>query len=410
MARPYSVPHDLKWFQLGTIVCTSFCLPSILIGAQIARQFGAGIAISSILVANLMLWLIAMAVISMASDDRSNSIENVKVYLGKYGALFMWLTLMASILNWFVLQINEVIPSIGAYFGHMDNRTLVRLGAALGFFTTLLSVGGIRLIKWVTLISFPFVFLYYMYTIFHSDFSLYTKPFTWGLSTPAIVSATLILIPGAINLPTLFRFSRSKSDSYVGLAIMFILISLFECSSIWMKFTENWTLIYEGVFYSFLTLIFITLTLIYINLINIFFASACWETYVPRFEGPKGYVVTGLLGTAAYTFIQVSDPLLYIGHLSNAYLANLGAIILIAFLVQIIIRHRPRKFEKIINNICWAIGCIASTLLVIQNPENDASPILFGMGYSALAYLVIIFIEETTWATKKLLKNEYTPS
>ncbi len=407
MPHSFHVTHDLKWFQLGTIISTSFPIPSILVGGQLAKQYGPGIAICSVLAANLLLWLISTAMISMAGAERSNAIENVKVYLGKYGAIFMWLVLMISMLNWFVLQINGVIPSIGAYFGSPDKSTLVRLGAGLGFFTTLLSVGGIRLLKWVTLTSFPLIFCYYLFVIFRSDFSIYETKSSWGLSTPAIISSVLILVPGAINLPTLFRFSRSKSDSYLGLAIMFILMAIFECSTIWMKFTDNWTIIYDGAFYSIITLIFIILTLIYINLINIFFASACWETYFPRFEGPKGYVVTGLLGTAIYTFIQVTTPILYIGHLSNAYLASLGVVILIAFLIQMIIRHRPRKFEQVINGICWAIGCLVSTLLVIQNVQNGVHPLLMGAGSSALAYLIIIFIEETSWAIKKILKNEH---
>src|SRR5438876_966322 len=103
MTRRIPIPHNLKWFQLGTIISTSFSLPSILVGAELAKQYGAGVAICSILVGNLLLWLISLAVISMASEDQSNSIENVKVYLGKYGAIFLWLTLMVSLINWFVL-------------------------------------------------------------------------------------------------------------------------------------------------------------------------------------------------------------------------------------------------------------------------------------------------------------------
>jgi len=403
------ISHDQKWFQLGTIISISLSIHSIIIGEQLARKYGAGQAICSILVGNLILWVIAMAVISMASEDRSNAIENVKIYLGKYGAIFMWLILIVSLINWFVLQINAVIPSIGIYFGEEQKGSLVRLGAGIGLFITLLSIGGIRLIKRLTVTTSPFIFCYYIYAIIQSDYSISSID-SWGLSIPSIISTILILLPGSINLPTLFRHSRSKADSYLGLTLMVLLISFFEISTIWMKFTDNGNIVYLGSKYSFFsiaTLVFIILTLIYINLLNIYFASACWETYVPRFEGAKGYAIIGLMGTAAYTFIQIYTPLLFIEDLTNCYLASLGIVLLSACLTQIIVRHRPRKFEKAINGFCWFIGCVVSTSLVVQNVEDGIHPLLMGVGTSALVFLCIIFIEETTWSARKILfKNE----
>lgn len=402
------VTHDQKWFQLGTILSTPFSLPMIIIGNQLGAQYGAGTAICSILVGNLLLWLIGMAVISMAAEDRSNAIGNVKSYLGKYGAVFMWLILMISILNWFMHQINAVIPSIGTYFGKESNGTLVRLGAGLGFFTTLLSVGGIRFLKWVTLISFPFIFFYYVFAIIQSDYSI-SHIDVWGLSTPAIISTIIVLLPGMVNLPTLFRHARSKADSYLGLTIMTLLISFYEISTLWMKFTENWDIVFLGSTYSFFaiaTLTFIVLTLIYINLINIYFASACWETYVPRFEGAKGYAITGLMGTAAYTFIQINTPILFIADLTNCYIGNLGIVLMIAFLVRMIVRHRPRPFEKLLNGISWFIGCIVSTLLVVKDMQDLTHPLLMGVATSALVFLCIIFIEEAIWSANKIILNK----
>lgn len=397
--------HDQKWFHLGTILSVPFTLPMIVIGKQLTTQYGPGTAICSIIVGNLILWLIGMTIISMTAGTRSNAIANVKNYLGRYGALFMWLILMVSFLNWFVHQIHAAMPSIGSYLGEERKFILVRWGAGFGFFTTLLSIGGIRLIKWATISVFPFVFIYYVFSIIRSDYAISFADGI-GISMPAVVSTMLVLLPGMINLPTLFRHSRSKADSYFGLAIMTVLISFFEISTIWMTFSDNFNLLYAGseyTFFSIATLSFISFTLVCMNLINIYYASACWETYVPRFEGAKGYVIIGLMGTAAYTFIQVYAPIRFFEDLTNCYLASLGTVLLIAYLIQIVVKHRPRRFEKTLNGFCWLMGCVVCTILTVNDLQDGVHPLLMGAVVSSAIFLCIIFIEETVWSFKQLL-------
>ena len=381
-------------------------MPAIIIGSQLAKQYGAGTAICSIFLGNLILWLVGVAIISMAIEDRVNAIENVKRYLGRSGALCMGLVLIIAFLSWFVLYINATTPSIGKYFAIDHGASSVRLGVGLGFFTTLLSIGGIRCIKWITVASFPGVFAYYLYSVLRSEFSI-TSIEAWGISLPAMITTIMALLPGFVNLPTFFRHAQSRADCYLALTGMTFLISLFEISSIWMEFDpfQNLNIGSEHPLFSLITLLFIVLTLICTNLVNIYFASACWESFVPRFEGAKGYAIVGLIGTAGYTFIQIYSPLRFLEDLANCYIASLGIVLLIAFLVRIIIRHRPRQWEKRINGLCWFIGCLMATLSMIRTAHDDTGPLLIGVGSSAFMFLIILFIEETIWSTKKILSQ-----
>lgn len=375
----------------------------VAVGSQLAHQYGPGIAICSILVGNLILWLVAMTIISMAIEERNNAVENVKGYLGKFGAFFMVLVLIAAFLNWFVLQINTSVPSIGHYFGIYDRPLLVRLGAGLGFLTALLSMGGIRVIKWITVAITPVIWGYYIYVIFGSDYSFHVDQ--WGLNLAAVISTVLVLLPGVVNLPTFFRHARSKADCYLALTIMTLAISFFQIATIWMTFIDERGVVIFGStfsFFSFATLGFTLLTLITTNLLNIYFASACWESFAPKFEGAKGYAIVGLIGTAAYTFIQVYAPILFLEELANCYIASLGVVLLMAFLVRIIVRHRPRTYEKAINGFCWFIGCLVGTVAILKNMHDGIDPLLIGVASSALTFLCIIFIEETVWAVKKI--------
>lgn len=394
------IEHNQNYLHLASIQSVSLGLGVIAIGKLLAEQYGTGISICSILVGNLILWLIAITIISMAFEHRSNSIQNVSNYLGKYGALFMWGTLIIAFLNWFVFQINTTLPSIETYFTITNPNTLLRLGAGLGFLTALISCGGITLIKKVTVTSLPIILGYYIYAISQTDYS-FSAIDHWGLSLPAIITTVSVLLPGVVNLPTFFRHAQSKVNCYLALTIMTILISFFEISTIWMKFTYTGNYIL-----SILTLCFIVFTLICTNLLNIYFASACWEGFIPQFEGAKGYAITGLLGTVAYTFIQISSPLIFLGNLTNSFIASLGIVLLIAFLMQLIIKHRPRPLEKLINSFCWLIGCIVSTILTIQDATDSVTPLLAGITASAAAFVCILFVEENVWAIRKVLANK----
>jgi purine-cytosine permease-like protein len=218
------IRRNQGWLTLASILSASYTFPMLVSGPQIAAQYGVGAAICSILCGNLILWAVGLIVISMATENSSNAIENVRSYLGKYGAIFIWLILMVSILNWFVQQLDGVVPLIASYFGSNKESTVLRLGAGLGLFITLLSTGGIRLLKWITLISLPFVLCYHFYSFFQPNHSI--GPIG-ALSLPAsgVISIILILLPGILNLPTLFRHAKSKADAYLGLGVMMLFIS-----------------------------------------------------------------------------------------------------------------------------------------------------------------------------------------
>lgn len=376
----------------------------IFIGSQLAKEFGAGTAICSILMGNLILWIVAISIITMSIQDRSNAIENVQNYLGKYGALFMGIILIGAFISWYVLQINTSIPTITHYFAIENKGIIVRIGAGLGFLIALLSVGGIKWIKWLTIVCLPFEFIYYLYAITRSDFSVSTID-SWGISLSATITAIFILLPGVVNMPTFFRHGHSRADCYLALTLMTLLISFFEISTIWMQFADSTSIIFldsKSSVFSIATIGFIILTLICTNLLNIYFASACWEYFVPRFEGAKGYAIIGLIGTATYTFIQIYSPIRFLEDLANYYIACIGIVLLIASLVRTIVRHRPREFEKEINGFCWLIGCVIATIVRLRNIHEEIDPVLVGSISTALAFLCIFFIEEIVWSIKKL--------
>ncbi|MDE3045859.1 MAG: hypothetical protein KGJ02_04360 [Verrucomicrobiota bacterium] len=396
--------HNQNFFHLAAIQSAGIGLSVVMLGDQLTRKYGAGVAIPSLLIGNLVLWLIGMTIISMVLDYRINAIQNVKDYLGKYGGMLTALLLLFAFLNWFVHQIHTSTTSLATLF-HLElpqkRELLIRIGAVLGCLSALLAIGGIRLLKWAAVIALPLLMLYHFYAMFISSASI-SPPLELGCSFVGVISAILILLPGVINLPTFFRHSLSRADSYLALTVMMFLISFFQVTSIWIQFTQP--AIHSALF-SWTTAGYIVLTLVLVNLLNIYFASAAWETFIPRFEGAKGHAIIGLLGTAVYTFIQVSSPVYFFEDLANAYIATLGVVMLISFLVRTIVRHRPRTFEKLINGTCWLFGCVVATVMEMKSLGNGVNALLGGVGASSLFFLVVIFVEETVWSAKRIWRK-----
>ena len=146
--------------------------------------------------------------------------------------------------------------------------------------------------------------------------------------------------------------------------------------------------------------VFIVVILIYCNMVNIYLASACWETFSSRFSEPKGFAIIGLLGTLGYTFVQISTPVQFLQDLTNAYIACLGIALLLAYLTRLVVRHRPRPLEKSINLATWLFGCVVATIYEAHHFLKGTEALFAGVNGSLLFYMGVIFVEETVWAVR----------
>ena len=101
-----SIPdsHQNFW-QLASIQITTIGLPGTIVGGQVAKEYGTGTALLSIFIGNLILWLIGLVIILMSAGKRSNAIENVSNYLGRWGGLLASFFLTMIFLTWYPINI-----------------------------------------------------------------------------------------------------------------------------------------------------------------------------------------------------------------------------------------------------------------------------------------------------------------
>jgi len=397
--------RNQNYWQLASIQSASLGLPGIIVGGQIASQIGIGKAITSVIIGNLILWMIGLTIISMAAPERDNAIQITKRYLGKIGGVVATLFLILAFFGWYILQLNSASLVIHDLF-HLENSQ-VRLGAGLGAFIALLSIGGIRLIKHFSVIVFPFLFLYVIYTSIKFIPNLHVSTI-WDFSFAGIIGIMASTLAGIVNLPTFFRHSKSNSDSYLALSLMTIFIIIFQFYSIVAQYSDYSSISVSNNFDLILLTSFIVLSLMTVNLVNIYFSSAGWETIFPHRKSGTEYVIVGLLGTMAYTFLQISKPMEFLETMAENFIGSLGIILLLSFIVKIVVHHRPRPFERIVSVGCWLFGGIVGTVTQVETMNDSSYSLIIAICSASIAFLVVIFIEETIWSFKNavLAKKE----
>ena len=394
-ARNYD--HQNFW-HLASIQSVSLGIGVIAIGGELAKKYGAGTAICSIIAGNFILWLIAIAVISMVDKTRSNAIDNISFYIGKYGGMLAACVLALSFLNWYSEQINistSLLVHSYTYNASYGGAMLIKYGAGLGFITALFSIGGIHLLRKIASISLIPIFAYSLYAIFVSDVSLKLSG-TWGLSFPAVLSVVLALLPGVINFPTFFRHSISKSHSIFSLSLIAFFVCFFEISTIWINIEQSTKSMHGLILFS----IFIISTQVFCNFLNIYMASACWEAFVPRFEGRREYAILGLFGTLVFALIQIESLMQFLQDLTASYITTLGVVLLLAYLMRTLVRHRVRRLERATSTAALLFGWYLATIYEYKYFPDPTAPVLAGIAASLLFFLIVLFIEETSWAVK----------
>jgi cytosine permease len=400
--------HNQNFWQLTCIQSAAQSIPSIIMGGIIAQKFGVNAAISSIFIGNLIAWLIGLSIISMAAKERKNAVENTKEYLGKSGSLLMSMTLLIAFFSWYVLEIQAATLSLTPFLTMHTGFSPVLLGTISGVVIAFISIGGIRLIKWIAVSAFPLIFFFWLYSIFSSDNLTFEG--SWELSLSAIFIITSLSLPGMVNLPTFFRHSKSQADSLLALTLITIFDMLFQLFSVFTKITTpseiltKLQLTQNGNFQIALTLAFIILSLLCLNLVNIYYSSAALQELNKKFAGPKSYLFVGLIGTILYTLSQNFPFMQFLENMTNNFIANIGVVLILSFLVSIIVKHRPKFLEKTMGFSCCAFGCVLALTAQIIDPEAPDRALVFGFGGATLAFLLILFFEETSWAVKKIYK------
>lgn len=402
-----------NFWQLACIQATAMGLAVMLIGEHLSNQFGVGVAITSLCIGNIILWIIGLSMFSMtykSQGDAKHAIENVLSYFGKPIAYIAALVLMVAFISWFPVQIDAQFDftdkSLANYSGWNSTVSLVS-STIFALLIIGVSTFGIRAIKWTCTCAFPLLVLYVIYALVRYPAQI--PSIEWGVSFQGIILVVVIVFPGIINLPTFFRHARSRADGIFALALMTIFVIGFQAATIWMQISSGKSLLLAP--YSpetgwtlnlLMALGFVALSTFCVNIVNIYFASAALELVVPSLTDARAYAFIGLIGIFALGIFKSEELINNIETVTNNFIGCLGAILLAGYLSRIVVTHRHRRFEKEINILCWALGCIIS-LVVFQINHQIVRSFISGIFTSLLSFVFIVFVEETIWSIRAII-------
>jgi hypothetical protein len=399
----------LNFWELICINGSFVGFPGVILGGSLAQQIGIGAAIVSIVIGNAILWLIGLSIVSM-SKKNEHAIENIKDALGKVPCYFAAIIWVFSFIFWYTLQIKGAMQGFQDADPSLTRTQVTAFGPLLGLLAALISLSGIQGIRKLTYYALPFMLLYLFYIL---GFSIFTTPYAKYvrssslISLPSILIVILFWIAATVNLPTVFRNSLSHVDSVVGLSFATIIRTFIQISGIFWG-TAGFAAQSSPSLFAF----FILISYLISNFLNIYFASAVWDTLLPKYRFRSEYFLVGLFGTSAYLasfLISEKYNMQFILEIAEFILLNflsiLGIVLVITYLIRITITHRERPFEKMWGALCWLIGCCSSFYFQLHSPNSDYFPLLKGIAATSISYLVLMFIEETFWSIRELSRN-----
>lgn len=391
-----------KYWQLAFILNSAMGLPVLLSGSSCSNQFQAGQVTSSIIIANLILWFIGLIMIFM-TPRKQNAIENVANYIGKKAMYTAGVILSFAFIGWYSLQTEAAIELLTDLYKITPGEGL-KIGSALGAIIAFISIGGIKLIRWINCLSFPLFVGFFVFLGCKSNF-VYIFKSQWEPSSYVIAVVAFNLLPGFINLPTFFRHAQSKAHAVGGLSLTIFINILFQIFFVLVSINSIQAFA-TSLSSPLILVIFTILSLICINLVNIYFSAATWEVALSQYAGAKGHVLSGLIGTLFYCVLQGSQPMVIFNNVMDGFISCLGVVLLIEYALKALPSHWTSSYEKKLSNTCWAVGCLVTLGATIMNPHNSIKSIGWGIGSTIITFILVIFVKETYWAIKTLVKRK----
>ncbi len=393
--------------SLTAIMGSALGLPVIMAGGLLAKVYGDGVVLSSVLIGNFVLWFIGLAIISMV-EGKKHALENIGNYLGGVTASVAAVIWVLSFVMWYSVQLSAATQALDKLIpSQLSNAWLV--GGVFGSSVALLSMGSLRLIKKLSVVAFPFLIGFAIYCILSFSHSTdYTK--SWGISFVGILSIVFIWLPFTVNLPTVFRYSVSKVHAIIALSLITIFRTLFQIFAISVDFGDPIVAASPGGL-SILSIVvwvfFILLSCTVVNMMNVYFAVPGLDKPSFGWRDRTKLLAIGLFGTSLYVFIEIAGDFLLpifsaavIEGILSSFITILGVVLLFDFFIKAITRHRLRAFEKFWSSICWLAGCLVVIITQIRGLYSWEKATFFGIATCAFIFLMIIFIEETIWSIR----------
>ncbi|MBA4696093.1 MAG: hypothetical protein H2069_01735 [Legionella sp.] len=316
-------------------------LPPILVGYILFLTYGLVSAIVSIMCGSLILFCLAIISMSLALKKPLSTIECAEIFLGKKGMLICGIAMGISLFGWFTINLSFISVSISKLLGvlhvpHSELSILVNL--ILGITATLIVIKDIHSIGTFALLNFPIIISIIAYSFFILP-NLGTSELFYGekitcAGIPLVLASNLAII---IDLPTYYRFARTKKDALISTSLTFMLFipAITMVGAVFAFFIAGRPVVNViaqagGTIGVVLMVFFLTISNCMINNGNIYSCDIALRPFTRNFSRKKTLVFLGIMGSTLSCFDIITRFTFWLDGI-NILIGSMGAVILTSF-------------------------------------------------------------------------------
>ena len=359
-----------NWIQLATIqIAGAICLPILMIGEQIGRSYEFLHAITAIIIGNILLCILAIITAFMAFRFKQYTICNAQNFFGPSGTKLLGLSMIMSLMGWFAIQLNVISLSIEKTIFLTSNTMppIIIINLVVGVALIITARFGIAFIKKIATLCMPFFIVVIVIALIKTIQNPLSQTMSANSSYGAISLVIASAIMAVIDLPTYYRFSKTKKDSFISLIVLFVItIPMLEIIGVYIGIHNNGNNILDALtqnqslFFQLIILLFLILSGCTTNNMNLYSAATTLDYLAPKINVSTRTLFLGCIGTALSCF-NMLDNLEPILNALGILLSSMGSVMIINFLMNTSQRNKHKQyFTK--NIIAWIIGCMIGFL------------------------------------------------
>jgi purine-cytosine permease-like protein len=357
----------LSWWQMTSVqVGGAICMPVLMVGEQLGRAYGFAYAAAAICIGNLLLCVLGMVTAKMCFETKANTVENARAFFGQAGTYLLALSMIIALTGWFAIQLNLIslsfVKSIALLFNcSISNIAVVNI--LLGSVMLAVALYGIKALIRLSDITMPLLvgtLLYSLYNAYVSGVQPVVNT-TASLSGISLVLASAIMV--VVDIPTYYRFAKSKKDSFISIGLLFFLVlPILELIGVYVSMRSGGTNIVDvltggqNAVWQLWVLFFLLFAGWTTNNANIYSATIALKTLFPKCSYAVRVICIGVIGIVASCF-DVLHSFESVLNLMGIAVSAIGAVIITSYSVALLQRKNIQNVSAI--HVCNTVACIA---------------------------------------------------
>jgi purine-cytosine permease-like protein len=384
--------HQGWWFLASIQIAAGLgSIPVAAVGARLRETHGLLAALLSIVIGNLILYVIGLPIVLQSSESRKNTFQMAAGHFGVGGKWLAAVALVVSALSWFSTQLYGNLSFLQASLSvTWSPLTISQYGVGLGLASTLLFLYRIRALKWSSLVFVPVMIAFFVVVVAFGSGSSGSIPLEpWSILS-GVSPVFAIWLAGVADYATFFRHSRSTRHSVLALTAILVFAISIEIAGIFMLPAAQ----ISGKVVLGLAVVYAVMSCIIVNAANLYSGTIGFEALAPKLIGLKEIVILGLSGTLLFGIFRGNIVVFHAARVCELVIGSLAPILAISIVHTMVTRNAPASWRRTGNAAAWYAGITVGCLCYFNAVPYALDPLLLGPATSIVCLMIFLVIRE----------------